>query len=57
MTIIRQILADEINDVSQSIERYEKAIAKLEHQLMVKRVNLQKLRARKEELEEGADWL
>lgn len=52
----RQLLADELNEVGQSIERYEKAIAKLQHQLLVKQTRLRDLKDRKTKLEEGVDW-
>lgn len=51
----RQILADELNEVLLSIERYEKAIAKLEHQISVKNENLDKLKLKRDKLKEGVD--
>lgn len=52
----RQLLADEIDDVSRTIERYEVALTKLKHQMDVKEHRLKDLRKRKAELEEGVDW-
>lgn len=52
----RQLLADEIDDVSRSIERYQKDIAELERKLYTKNVRLDSLRTRKAKLEEGIDW-
>lgn len=53
---LRQLLADELNDIGQSIERYEKAIDKLENQLRTKRLNLAKLRDKEKQLQKGVDW-
>lgn len=52
----RQLLADEIDDVSRSIERYEKDIAELKHKLAIKETRVDLLRRRKAKLEEGIDW-
>jgi len=52
----RQLLADEIDDVSRSIQRYHKDIAELERKLSTKRIRLAVLQERKLKLEEGIDW-
>lgn len=52
----RQLLADELDDTERAIERYEKAIAVLNHKVLVKQTRLHELKEKKRKLEEGVDW-
>jgi hypothetical protein len=52
----RQLLADELDNICRSAERYKTDIANLERQLAVKKTNLEKLLIKKAKLEEGVDW-
>lgn len=52
----RQLLADELDDTSRAIERYEKAIAELNHKVLIKQTRLHDLKEKKRKLEEGIDW-
>ncbi len=52
----RQLLADELDNLCRSEERYKTDIASLERQLATKKTNLEKLRVKKAKLEEGVDW-
>lgn len=52
----RQLLADRLDEVCRSIDNYNKAILKLEHQLKVKKTNRALLLEQKSQLEAGVDW-
>lgn len=52
----RQLLSDRLNEVGQSIDRYKKAITKLDHQLLVKNIRLNELYDEEKKLMDGVDW-